>query len=407
MKYLTAEDFMAMIRCVTEDEQVEILTKNVMYNIIEFEGSLYRLNESTLVYSKYPLNDTSVLGFFASYLSKSIRYLSNDSKHAIASTNDHQFKKFQRSSVFVANLRTQIRELLTTVMETKPDFQGFDQDRSYIHFTNGYMDLVTGKFNKRELGKHFIMYTTGYDYDESEEKEIKFVENILNKTYREPEAMNYMLHYYGMALSGDAVKNCSIMINIGKGARGKTLMLKMIQASIGRAYYREFDSDMFAVSNTKKDKMYNELHDKPVRIMSVNECTSSKLSTANLKKVADGELQTTKLYKEGQFDFLIQANLVITTNLMINFQCDTGINRRIVGYEYKNEFVRAEEKHRADNKTIFVEDQSMKSRFQSDPRLKLAVFNLLLPYTMKWYKNNKLINCKVPDVMNGVKDEMI
>jgi len=42
---------------------------------------------------------------------------------------------------------------------------------------------------------------------------------------------------------------------------------------------------------------------------------------------------------------------------MLTFNTDTGINRRLVGYEYKNHF--SENKDEVDNETIFLKDKSI------------------------------------------------
>jgi len=90
---------------------------------------------------------------------------------------------------------------------------------------------------------------------------------------------------------------------------------------------------------------------------------------------------------------------------MISFHADTGINRRLLAYYFKNKFVdkNDEDYEKIDNQTIFKKNKNIDNLFKKNG-IKLAVFDIFLNECIKWYNENEITP---PKEFKECKDELI
>ena len=272
----------------------------------------------------------------------------------------------------------------------------FDVDLHGIHFNNGRFNLQTGELEERDPSTYAITKVIPWDYKPSTDKAKKAVINIIRPMFQEPEAMEYMMHYLGMSLSGTSVKQQSFMVHFGPGSAGKSTLLELIQLSLTKTYFLDLASDALKEKNQKRDKILNSFSDS-IRYYWIDEIDESTLDTNLLKTIVNGRATTTKLFKDGQFEIRINGVFNFTTNHMLTYRSDTGMDRRICGYEYKNKFTDNEEE--INNKTVFQKDKDLKFKFNT--ALRLALFDILAYECKLWYEGKKL---EQPQCFKDAKD---
>lgn len=128
------------------------------------------------------------------------------------------------------------------------------------------------------------------------------------------------------------------------GSSGKSTILELTQLVI-QCYFKELKYDTFALGNTKLDKILNTYDKEPyIRISWVNEMKDTKIDDSIFKEFCDGKCQTTKLFKDGQYNFPHSSLCVVTANTMPSIKIDSGTSRRLIGYTHKSIFVSKNDK---------------------------------------------------------------
>ena len=67
--------------------------------------------------------------------------------------------------------------------------------------------------------------------------------------------------------------------------------------------------------------------------------TSGKMNDSLFKEFCEGRLQTSKLFKDGQFNIVHQSRLIFTSNEMPNIKLDSGVSRRTEAYYHNSKFL--------------------------------------------------------------------
>ncbi len=219
-----------------------------------------------------------------------------------------------------------------------------DSYAGQLHFKNGFLDIKSQTFLKRDK-THFITKFINRDYVKSTDKQRELVLNkYLKPIYPRKEDLDCIVGIFGSALTGKSAKEQDMLFLLGEGSSGKSTILLMIKEAI-TIYFQELKSDTFSTSNSEQNKLANTyLENKQILITWINEMTSERINSHFFKSFVEGNCATTKLYKEGSYQFTHKSKSVATSNEFPNLPIDSGIKRRIRAYTHEAEFVDDESK---------------------------------------------------------------
>ena len=287
----------------------------------------------------------------------------------------------------VAHFEKDILKMLLVVL-TNDNIQ-FDCDPDGIHFLNGRYNLVSGKFEER-TPSHYISTLGGnsYDYEEPTAENKKYMINEVSKLFNTKEDCDYTLFLLGAILSGRFSKQQIWLFFYGLGGSGKSFLIDLFAHCVGDQYVKMFQKETFsnACSASDRNKTLNSITPN-IRIYKINELDSKTLDKNLIKQFADGEIETTKLYKDGSHLLKILGVLVMISNEMVSFNSDTGINRRLLGYEFKNKFTENEKE--VNNQNVFLNDRHFIEHLSVSQ--KVAFFHILAENCKMWY-DKKLVD---------------
>lgn len=402
--FLNSNDFLTIEKEDLSSVLAETISNRLQNEMIISNGKIYHRNENYIYECLGESRSDVLIGIMVKYVSTSYQNLSDQDKNNLQldmskihpQVLPHKvitsFKRKLKESYIKANINT-IKHYLT-----RQDIK-FDYDMNGIHFLNGRYDLKTRKLEKR-TDKHFITKFINRNYSKPKKASVKKIQSIISKLFRETEAQDYILNLLGSVLSGDSVQLQRFLINYGKGSAGKSSLLNIIHSSLGDAYFKHLQNDGLSKKNQRKDKILNSFNP-AVRFYIINEVDTSTIDTNLIKQIAEGCIQTTKLYQDGCHTLEVRGTLIFISNHMITFPPDTGINRRLVGYEYKNKF--SDDNSEIDNKTIFKKDLSIfKGEFNDDE--KNAIFYILAKECYKYLKGQTL---NKPDCLKEVEEDLV
>lgn len=208
-----------------------------------------------------------------------------------------------------------------------------------IHFKNGYIDLTTNEFKKREVNKHFVSLCINRNYTQPTKHQENVILQHIKKIYPDDNELKCMLTLFGSALTGHSIDNNIVLFLIGKGSTGKSFTLQLTLNAF-EIYVKELKSDTFVVNNPNINKILNSYDKEPTpRISWINEMVDKRVDDSLFKQFPEGKIQTTKLYKDDIYTIYHYSMLIVTLNTMLNIKIDTGTARRIKSNYHKSEFV--------------------------------------------------------------------
>jgi hypothetical protein len=101
----------------------------------------------------------------------------------------------------------------------------------------------------------------------------------------------------------------------------------------------------------------------------------------------DGNLQSTLLYKDGQYNFKHHSRCITTANTMPQIIVESGTTRRIVSYTHQSSFIE-NEKLVDKSKNIYLLDKHIINNMR-DMNLFEAWFDILVEYCFNWLNGSK------------------
>jgi hypothetical protein len=206
--------------------------------------------------------------------------------------------------------------------------------------------------------------------------------------YPDKQDLDCILEYLGSALSGISSKEQDTLFLLGLGSSGKSFILSLTEAAIG-CYFKELKSDTFTLNNPKADKILNTFQsNQQVRITWINELEDARIDTSLFKKFCDGQLTTTKLYRDDCFTIPHYSKAIITANTMPNFKIDTGVSRRFKGYTHQASFTHDDELIDTKNHIHKVDKDLLFKLIEND--LMDAFFDILAEKCSSWLKGKQI-----------------
>lgn len=361
--------------------KVFFVKKGVLYMKTDLVNNVYGsvgcggdINNLLRTYVKVFIEQSMIkLKYMKKWIEKRLSFVDDDGK--IKKQCNEIYNNFIKISVEIVN------DIINNITDENIVM---DCDHDGVHFRNGRYDLKTGVFAPRA---HDMIITSYLDRDfvKPNEKSYKKVMNIFSTIIPEHEERNYILFVLGASLSGHYVKNAELLLNYGQGGTGKSTIGNLLQCSLPYMC-QVLDNKMFEIDYRESDvkKTLAGIKD-CIRFFIINEISHKKLNVEFLKTFSEGKARTTSLYKDGDKDVPIFGKLMMNSNHYVNFETDTGIERRLIAKEYKNRFTKDESL--VDNKTYFYADENLVSSLTDDE--KNAIF-LILAEQCKNYYDKKL-----------------
>jgi phage/plasmid-associated DNA primase len=310
--------------------RAEIIIAKLKKYMFILQGTFYILNLESVTYSAFVNNTDSLINFVVEYVTKSIE--------ALETTQITRFMKFYpkvfptlTENSFIKKIEPQLKTKLTISKDI------FESRKNEIHYNNGYIDLVTLEFKKREVNKHFVKDFIHRDYVKSSETQRKNLISKLSKIYLKKEDLETILFILGSSLTGNATKTQKILFLLGIGSSGKSTILKICSSAL-ECYVVKLESEALSDKNKNKDKTFSTFYyNKSCRIIWINEA-DERMNASSFKQFAEGELEGKLLYENGIHNFNHNALPIITANVFPNIKMDSGVQRRISSYTHTTKF---------------------------------------------------------------------
>lgn len=386
---------------VWDNEKAMTITKVMSKSVVIQHRFIYIYNSTSTLFEKQPLQDGIVIQCIMSFVQQSFQKAKDDNANWFVRILEDkslakQYQNLRQTGKSV--YRRDMVALYNTML--KNDDIIFDRDIDGIHFRNGRYILESGELVAR-TSDHFITKCIDLDYTVSDVESITYIQSLLDQVFREPEAKAHMVYQLGCCLSGRSIRDQKFLFNFGTGGAGKTFTIDLLEACMGQVYVQHLPSSTFLRNNSKVDKILNSITPN-TRFLVVEELPCNNLDVDLMKQVADGHVSTTKLYQDGCFNIEICGKLFFLSNHMMSFHPDTGINRRLLAYEYKNRFVDEDEIDKVNNTTVFKKRCGLAGQLTDAQRI--AVFNIIATECKRFYNKE---NVPVPQCFVDATNETI
>ena len=163
LKMLTFKDFRKLIKCKQPVERSLTLTQHLKMDCIVTDDYLYLLKENLIyevVHNKHA--EDNLILIISKYINNSFNLLKTIERQTLIKTEEYsEGMIYLLNNNWIKNHLPQIKGDLSN-----NDIK-FDKYEHKIHFLNGYMDLKTKTFKKRELGVDYISKCINRDYEPS------------------------------------------------------------------------------------------------------------------------------------------------------------------------------------------------------------------------------------------------
>ena len=332
---LTTVDFESIVYSPFPRKKSEIVVKVLRKHMFIKEGSLYVLQKD-FIYGHVDKSeiDSIIWHNVGKLLENSFEGFTKEKQSTIR--EKIEASKLSFGSVFSKNTIMKYIDPIKICLVQNIELDSYS---GQLHFKNGYINIKTQEFFKRDHTHYITKYIDRY-YTKSNEKQRELVINkYLRQIYPKKEDLDCIIGIFGSALTGMSAKEQDMLFLLGEGSSGKSTILLMIKEAI-TIYFQELKSDTFSTTNSEQNKLANTyLENKQILITWINEMTSERINAHFFKSFVEGNCATTKLYKEGSYQFTHKSKSVATSNEFPNLPIDSGVKRRIRAYTHEAEFV--------------------------------------------------------------------
>lgn len=397
---LTIENLTTLLESTEPTERAEVVIPTLKKLIFSYGKSTFKYNKDTIAYDNTEeLNEGTLSTMISSLITQSKRNLDDKT------TRDFE-KRYPKGFNTLSEMNTISKYSKCAMVALKDETYKFaDPQLNKIHFKNGYCDLLTGEFKKRERNVDFVNFYINRDYKQPKQESIKKIYQIIDQIYTNKNDRDYLLQAFGIAMTGKSTQQQKILFFIGKGSAGKSTILSMLKLAFSE-YVFELDASTFSKSTSKSDinKILNTyLLNRNIRISNVNEPKDTRMDESLFKDFIDGNIKTTSLYQDGQNLFKHLSKICMTANTMPKIKMDSGVKRRIEAYNHISKFVEKDEEVDEDNK-VFKKDEGLLQSIEDNDELLNAISFIILSQSVKFNKGEIL---KQTPSFQEFKDEII
>ena len=385
-RFLDSKYFISLEDLNKGETQIMKILLPVMSNeVVYSQKRFYILNKLTQLWERVDNISYYIANLIHKFIDHSISKISDDINNE--NNNEEKDKLRKQIGQYTKSYKTCsssgflscIQKHCKVVLHDKSFYDNLDSSIDIICFKNGLYDLKLKEF-RPIFDKDYVSKTLDYDYIPTNEKDKKYVRDVLYKICNgSKEHLEYYLSILGHSLTGRA-KVKSLYFFFGeKGNNGKTTFLDIL-TTIFPIYVCKSNRDLIMKKSNDKHKFIADLHGK--RIVWIDELTTSKLDTSFLKETADGRSMQYKVMYGETATLQVRFKLFMITNHTPKYDNDGGMEKRIKLLKFNSEFSEDTEN-----------DDYINLRFKGDTELskkiikdyKYALIDLLFEYANLYY----------------------
>ena len=272
-------------------------------------------------------------------------------------------------------------------------------DFSHVEFdNNGYLYTFKNKcFCLKEFKQittnreDYILTTTGYLHEESTEKQLEKLDNLINSIFPTPEVKQYYLNVMCTALYG--VRMEMFFIANGNGGNGKGVINELLGDTLGNYYYKGNSESFTKPLKEGNNPQIANMHKKRLVVIQEIESDNKKLNGTVIKELTGGNKINSRANYSNITQIIIDATFILECNQKpkIDGRIDESYVRRIKDIPFESTFTNEERILNSNLDKVFPANSYFKEeKFRTE--FKTVLFNYLLKY-MKQYKkeHGKLI----------------
>ena len=278
--------------------------------------------------------ETDNEGKVAQYVDMTVDNMRNEKLHVSADVDPEKAKEAWDKFLKKTRSNSSKKAILSEVQHRAPVLHGeFDQDKTLLNTSNGYVDLSSGILYEHDIKKMFsqqadVDYTDNIDCPEWSE----FLDQIFDN---DQELIHYIQKAVGYSATG-SIKEQVMFILYGNGRNGKSIFIDTISDILG-TYAKSMQADSIMVRQNSSGANSDIARLESARLVTSSEPNEGvRLDEGLVKQLTGGDKVTARYLYGKEFEFKPQFKLWLATNHKpIIRGTDDGIWRRLMLIPFK------------------------------------------------------------------------
>lgn len=278
--------------------------------------------------------ETDNEGKVAQYIDMTVDNMRNEKLHVSADVDPEKAKEAWDKFLKKTRSNSSKKAILSEVQHRVPVLHGeFDQDKTLLNTSNGYVDLSSGILYEHDIKKMFsqqadVDYTDNIDCPEWSE----FLDQIFDN---DQELIHYIQKAVGYSATG-SIKEQVMFILYGNGRNGKSIFIDTISDILG-TYAKSMQADSIMVRQNSSGANSDIARLESARLVTSSEPNEGvRLDEGLVKQLTGGDKVTARYLYGKEFEFKPQFKLWLATNHKpIIRGTDDGIWRRLMLIPFK------------------------------------------------------------------------
>lgn len=278
--------------------------------------------------------ETDNEGKVAQYVDMTVDNMRNEKLHVSADVDPEKAKEAWDKFLKKSRSHAAKQAMLNEVQHRVPVLHGqFDQDKTLLNTSNGYVDLSSGILYEHDIKKMFsqqadVDYTDNIDCPEWSE----FLDQIFDN---DQELIHYIQKAVGYSATGN-IKEQVMFILYGNGRNGKSIFIDTISDILG-TYAKSMQADSIMVRQNSSGANSDIARLESARLVTSSEPNEGvRLDEGLVKQLTGGDKVTARYLYGKEFEFKPQFKLWLATNHKpIIRGTDDGIWRRLMLIPFK------------------------------------------------------------------------
>jgi P4 family phage/plasmid primase-like protien len=324
------------------------------------------------------------------YLSKVLNDLTTDNTKvkdaSLKATYDAKLLNMRKELSRLLNHRKRKDYIDDIICKITDDDIKFDESPYYFAFKNQIYDLKNNTFIEPDP-KHYISYTTGYEYEKPSDKLINELDTFIDTIFPQPDLKHLYLTILSTGLEGLSLEK--FVIANGGGGNGKGVLNEFAKDVLGDYCYVMPSNVLLAPLKTGSNPEIANMNNR--RLVFCREPDiSNKINTATMKELTGGEEINARLNHSNDTKTMLKCTLILECNEKPRLnEVNDAVARRIIDVPFKSTFVDKDiyEKLKDNQKeNIFIVNPYYKSK-EFKEKYKLAFFHILFNKYKEYIKN--------------------
>jgi phage/plasmid-associated DNA primase len=269
----------------------------------------------------------------------------------------------------------------------------FEEKWWLFGFTDKVYDLKEGCFREYRYDD-YVSITTGYDWREPTEDEIKTVNNLLNKIMPYEDERNVILRVLCTGLEGRCLEH--LIVFNGSGGNGKGLINDLFLASLGNYGFLGNNSILFEKNKTGTNPEKANIHKKRY-VLFREPPEKNRFENSVIKELTGSGKFAARSHHDTETEKMLDLTMVVECNkrpLFSEEPTDADI-RRIVDILFRSKFTNQDDEVSEEN-NVYKADPSYKTNAFLQQH-KYALLSILFSKYGSFTNSDTCISLNIPD----------